>query len=159
MVGLPNWPTSHLPVRRKSYMSHTLICPISVKYKLVLGSQKKFKQDGEHSNGKTINFKGGRAVVDEETFEMVKLLPGFGIEFMEETANSVLPKPVEPTPLGLGSEQEQEDQKGKLENLTKQVGNITKQIDLLTQVITKLAGDKESDEEKDEEKTVAKKKK
>lgn len=108
--------------------THLIICPVSVEYKLILEPQQTFKSDGAVNPGKKVYFRGGRALVDDETFAILQTLPEWGIEFMEAKESDVLPEPVAPTVKRMGGEIDREEAKGQMELMQKQINMLTEVI-------------------------------
>lgn len=110
---------------------HTVICPISVEYKIILEAQKTFKHDGAVTQGKRVYFRNGLAEVDDETLEFMKQLPEWGKEFMLSNVDNQPAQPLRVAPTSFGTEQEKENQKGQVELMGKK-------IDMLTQAVAQI---------------------
>lgn len=141
-MWLPNWLTS--PQLGDNFMNeqtkktHTVICPVSVEYKIILEPQQTFKSDGVVSKGKRVYFRGGRAEVDTETLEKLKQLPEWGVDFVEAGPNDIKPaEPIRPTATGLGTEMDKELQKGKMETLEKKMDLLTEAMAQIVENMTK----------------------
>lgn len=117
---------------------YTVICPVSVEYKVILEPQQTFKSDGVVSRGKRVHFRDGRAQVNEETLAKLKELPEWGVDFVEAGPNDLKPaEPVRPTATGLGSEMDKERQKGEMETLSKKVDLLTEALAQIAENMTK----------------------
>ena len=110
--------------------THAIICPVSIEYKLELEPHKTHKHDGAVTSGRKIYFRNGRALVDEETFERLRQMPEWGIEFMEEAAGAAVPaEPVRPTVKTIESDRDRNN------NQTAQIENLTRTVNLLSEAV------------------------
>lgn len=120
----------------KKQEMHTIVCPVSVEYKVVLAPQQTFKQDGVIDKGKRVYFRNGRAEVDEETLEQLKALPEWGVDFMLSTEPIEPAQPLRPTVKKLGNETEAEQQ-GQIDALTNQVKMLSKAVAIVVEKLNK----------------------
>lgn len=129
--------------------------PASLRYRLILEPKKMQRYEGVTTTGEYVQFDNGYAKVSADVFERVKELPNYGVDFVQVSDRVQKESPVQPKVVQMsgGSEPEQEDRLGRVENDVRSLAHLIKGVmDKLDNMTTVVVEPKQEEEKKTKKK-------